>query len=123
MSVPDSACAALRDLDVPTLYYVVRRIEERHREASAASLAVKRMNESVAVQGSFRGRALEADDLGHIVRDIIHAHEQSLAPVVGAEGESQGLAVEDATELGPGHEVVGAADAPARASIPGSDAP
>jgi hypothetical protein len=46
-----------------------------------------------------------------------------LAPVVWAEGESQGLAVEDATELGPGHEVVGAADAPARASIPGSDAP
>jgi hypothetical protein len=46
---------------------------------------------------------------------------KSLAPVVVAEGESQGLAVEDATELGPGHEVVGAADAPARASIQGSE--
>jgi hypothetical protein len=48
---------------------------------------------------------------------------ESLAPVVGAEGEPQGLAVEDATELGPGHEVVGAADAPARASIQGSEEP
>jgi 5'-deoxynucleotidase YfbR-like HD superfamily hydrolase len=52
---------------------------------------------------------------------VMQAREQGLAPVVGAEGESQGLAVEDATELEPGHEVVGAADAPARASIQGNE--
>jgi hypothetical protein len=90
MTVPDSACATLGALDVPTLYYVVRRIEERYEEARDAAVEVKRAGESIAVQECFVGRALEADNLSHVVRDIIRAHQQSL-PASAGEGAIEGL--------------------------------